>query len=75
MVLAIAIVSLLVLPLLTASVFAFWLKHKAAAKRKSAMPSGHETPLSLSRLQEVRDQTERAQAVLADVLKDRPAAA
>ena len=75
MVLAIAIITLFVLPLLALSAFAFRLKHRAAARRVSATRSGYETSLSLSRLQEVRDQTERAQAVLADVLKDRPAAA
>lgn len=75
MVLAIAIISLFVLPLLALSAFAFRLKHRAAATRASAPPLGHETSLSLSRLQEVRDQTERSQAVLDDVLKDRPAAA
>lgn len=45
MVLAIAIVSLFVLPQLALSAFAFRLKHRAAARRASATPSGHEPPV------------------------------
>lgn len=75
MLLAIGIIALFTLPLLALSAFAFQLKHKAAAKRRTDATSERQLPLSLSRLQEVRDQTDRAQATLDEVLKERPAAA